>query len=215
MKKLLLFACLICLFSVELNAQAVMSDTQVMQFIQNEVRSGTSRSQIVIKLMQRGVNMNQIQRVRNQYEKQMNRSDADKDADSQAFTTDSDIDNVKTNTTGYQDVVTGKLGTTTEVEENASSVRQRVENDVMTASEVSGETFGKKIFGHDIFNRRLLSFEPNMNLATPSRYVLGPGDVVVVEIYGASQKSMELTVSPEGEITVPGYGPIQVSGLSV
>ena len=100
MKKLLLFACLICLFSVELNAQSVMSDTQVMQFIQNEVRSGTSRSQIVIKLMQRGVNMNQIQRVRNQYEKQMNRSDADKDADSQAFTTDSDIDNVKTNTTG-------------------------------------------------------------------------------------------------------------------
>ena len=213
MKKLLLFACLICLFSVELNAQAVMSDTQVMQFIQNEVRSGTSRSQIVIKLMQRGVNMDQIQRVRNQYEKQLQKTDTGVNAQARAI--DFDDSNVSSNSTNYQEVVTGKVGTATQVEENASDVQQRVENDVMTASAASEETFGKKIFGHDIFNRRLLSFEPNMNLATPSRYVLGPGDVVVVEIYGASQKSMELTVSPEGEITVPGYGPIQVSGLSV
>lgn len=213
MKKLLLFACLICLFSVELNAQSVMSDTQVMQFIQNEVRSGTSRSQIVIKLMQRGVNMDQIQRVRNQYEKQLQKTDTGVNA--QARTVDFNDNNVSSNSTNYQEVVTGKVGTATQVEENASDVQQRVENDVMTASVASEETFGKKIFGHDIFNRRLLSFEPNMNLATPSRYVLGPGDVVVVEIYGASQKSMELAVSPEGEITVPGYGPIQVSGLSV
>ena len=213
MKKLLLFACLICLFSVELNAQSVMSDTQVMQFIQNEVRSGTSRSQIVIKLMQRGVNMDQIQRVRNQYEKQLQKTDTGVNA--QARTIDFDDSNVSSNSTNYQEVVTGKVGTATQVEENASDVQQRVEDDVMTASVASEETFGKKIFGHDIFNRRLLSFEPNMNLATPSRYVLGPGDVVVVEIYGASQKSMQLTVSPEGEITVPGYGPIQVSGLSV
>lgn len=213
MKKLLLFACLICLFSVELNAQSVMSDTQVMQFIQNEARSGTSRSQIVIKLMQRGVNMDQIQRVRNQYEKQLQKTDTGVNA--QARTIDFDDSNVSSNSTNYQEVVTGKVGTATQVEENASDVQQRVEDDVMTASVASEETFGKKIFGHDIFNRRLLSFEPNMNLATPSRYVLGPGDVVVVEIYGASQKSMQLTVSPEGEITVPGYGPIHVSGLSV
>ncbi len=213
MKKLLLFACLICLFSVELNAQSVMSDTQVMQFIQNEVRSGTSRSQIVIKLMQRGVNMDQIQRVRNQYEKQLQKTDTGVNAQARAI--DFDDSNVSSNSTNYQEVVTGKVGTATQVEENASDVQQRVEDDVMTASVASEETFGKKIFGHDIFNRRLLSFEPNMNLATPSRYVLGPGDVVVVEIYGASQKSMQLTVSPEGEITVPGYGPIQVSGLSV
>ena len=213
MKKLLLFACLICLFSVELNAQSVMSDTQVMQFIQNEARSGTSRSQIVIKLMQRGVNMDQIQRVRNQYEKQLQKTDTGVNAQARAI--DFDDSNVSSNSTNYQEVVTGKVGTATQVEENASDVQQRVEDDVMTASVASEETFGKKIFGHDIFNRRLLSFEPNMNLATPSRYVLGPGDVVVVEIYGASQKSMQLTVSPEGEITVPGYGPIQVSGLSV
>ena len=212
MKKLLLFACLICLFSVELNAQSVMSDTQVMQFMQREARSGTARSQIVIKLMQRGVKMDQIQRVRNQLEEQLQKRDAS--TGSRVRTIDFDADNVSASG-DYQEVVDAKVGTSTEIEDSPTDVETRVEDDVKTASAANEETFGKRIFGHDIFNRRLLSFEPNMNLATPSRYVLGPGDVVVVDIYGASQKSMQLTVSPEGEITVPGYGPIQVSGLSV
>ena len=95
MKKLLLFAYLICLFSVELNAQSVMSDTQVAQFMQREARSGTSRSQIVIKLMQRGVNMDQIQRVRNQYEKQLQKTDTGVSA--QARTVEFDDTNVKVN----------------------------------------------------------------------------------------------------------------------
>jgi protein involved in polysaccharide export with SLBB domain len=72
-----------------------------------------------------------------------------------------------------------------------------------------------KVFGRDIFNNKLLSFEPNMNIATPQNYVLGPGDEVIVDIYGASQKSEQLTVSPDGEIIVPGFGPIHVAGLSV
>ena len=212
MKKLLLFACLICLFSVELKAQSVMSDTQVAQFMQREARSGTSSSQIVIKLMQRGVNMDQIQRVRNQLEEQLQKRDTGVRAHVRNI--DFDADNVS-ESGDYQEVVDAKVGTATEIEDTPTDVEQRVEDDVKTSSVVNEETYGKRIFGHDIFNRRLLSFEPNMNLATPSRYVLGPGDVVVVDIYGASQKSMHLTVSPEGEITVPGYGPIQVSGLSV
>lgn len=212
MKKLLFFACLICLFSVELKAQSVMSDTQVMQFMQREARSGTSRSQIVIKLMQRGVNMDQIQRVRNQYEEQLQKRDTGIRA--HARTIDFDDDNVSAGG-DYQEVVDAKVGTATEIEDTPTDVEQRVEDDVRTASAVSEETFGKRIFGHDIFNRRLLSFEPNMHLATPANYVLGPGDVTVINIYGASQKTMELTVSKEGHITVPGYGPIQVSGLTV
>lgn len=212
MKKLLLFACLICLFSVELNAQAVMSDTQVAQFMQREARSGTSRSQIVIKLMQRGVNMDQIQRVRNQLEEQLQKRDAG--TRSHVRSIDFDADNVSASG-DYQEVVDAKVGTATEIEDSPTEMEDRVEDDVKTSSVANEETFGKRIFGHDIFNRRLLSFEPNMNIATPSRYVLGPGDVVVVDIYGASQKTMHLTISPEGDITVPGYGPIQVSGLSV
>ena len=115
MKKLLLFACLICLFSVELNAQAVMSDTQVAQFMQREARSGTSRSQIVIKLMQRGVNMDQIQRVRNQLEEQLQKRDASTRSNVRSI--DFDADNV--NASGdYQEVVDAKVGTATEIEDS-------------------------------------------------------------------------------------------------
>lgn len=64
----------------------------------------------------------------------------------------------------------------------------------------------KKVFGRDIFNNKELSFEPNMNIATPQNYRLGPGDAVFVDIYGASQKSVEATVSPDGDINIEGFG---------
>lgn len=73
----------------------------------------------------------------------------------------------------------------------------------------------KKVFGRDIFNNKELSFEPNMNIATPQNYRLGPGDAVIIDIYGASQKTIQSTVSPDGEITIEGYGPVNVSGLTV
>lgn len=73
----------------------------------------------------------------------------------------------------------------------------------------------KAVFGRDIFNNRDLTFEPNMNIATPQTYVLGPGDVVNVDVYGASQKTFTETVSPDGTITLEGFGPIALSGLTV
>ena len=73
----------------------------------------------------------------------------------------------------------------------------------------------KKVFGRDIFNNEELTFEPNMNIATPQNYRLGPGDAVFIDVYGASQKSEQCTVSPDGTITIEGFGPVQVSGLTV
>ena len=74
---------------------------------------------------------------------------------------------------------------------------------------------GRRVFGRDIFNNHALTFEPQMNIATPQNYVLGPGDQLIIDVYGDTQKSDQLTVSPDGDVTVPGYGPIHVSGLSV
>ena len=54
-----------------------------------------------------------------------------------------------------------------------------------------------------------------MNIATPQNYRLGPGDAVIIDIYGASQKTVQSTVSPDGEVTIEGFGPVQVSGLTV
>ena len=54
-----------------------------------------------------------------------------------------------------------------------------------------------------------------MNIATPQNYVLGPGDQLIIDVYGASQETVTLTVSPDGDITVPDFGPVHVSGLTV
>lgn len=202
---------MLTLMSVGAFAQG-MSDSQVADFIAREARSGSSQAQIVTKLMQKGVQIDQIRRVRNQYDKQ--RSESGMDANAAGSTGGSD--RMRQNYTGAttQELNTAKVGTTGEIYANASDEQAQVEHDVQATSGAS-EATGKRIFGHDIFRRGGISFEPNMNIATPQNYVLGPGDQVIVDIYGASQKTLQLTVSPEGEITVPGYGPVYVQGMSV
>ena len=73
----------------------------------------------------------------------------------------------------------------------------------------------KKVFGRDIFNRRDLTFEPEMNIATPQNYVLGPGDVVNIDIWGSSRDNISEIISPDGTITVENGGVIELSGLTV
>ena len=211
MKKYVLF--FVMLLSVQMAVAQSMSDQQVMEFIVAEAKAGTSQSQIVTKLMQRGVKIDQIRRLRQQYDKQISSSGLTQRADNavNAAATRMRTNNAGTTT---QDLSTAKVGTTGSIETDASDDVNLVENDVQANSSVSKGT-GKKVFGRDIFNNRALTFEPQMNIATPQNYVLGPGDQVVVDIYGASQKTLSLTISPEGTITVPDYGPISVSGLSV
>lgn len=200
------------IMSLTMMAQG-MTDTQIAQFIQREARAGVSQSQIVTKLVQRGVTVDQIRRVRNQQQKQV----TENGVTASAPTVEAGAEKrMRTNNDGTvrQELNTAKAGTTTEINANASEDVADVESDVQATSDTN-EGVGKKVFGRDIFNQRALSFEPNMNIATPQNYVLGPGDQVIVDVYGASQRTLQLTISPEGDITVPGYGPIQVSGLTV
>lgn len=73
----------------------------------------------------------------------------------------------------------------------------------------------KVIFGHDVFRSKSLSFQPNMNIATPTTYTLGPGDEVIVDIYGSSQASSKMKVAPDGSVTIPNEGPVNIAGLTV
>ena len=210
--KRILFSLLMMVVTLSVMAQG-MTDSQVADFIKREVKAGTSQAQIVTKLVQRGVPIDQIRRVRNQADERISESGVDKNAAG----TGTDVnERVRQNTDGVttQDLNTAKVGTTGEIYADASENVSEVEHDVQATSNVNEGT-GKKVFGRDIFNNRLLTFEPTMNIATPQNYTVGPGDQVVVDVYGASQKSLQLTVSPDGEIIVPGYGPIQVSGLTV
>lgn len=191
-----------------------MSDSQVMDFIQQEMKAGTSQSQIVTKLVQRGVKIDQIRRVRQQYEKQLRNRGLSGTADAAVEAADARMRSHNSETptdltAGRDDSQNSQMA---EADVRYEEIRQNVREQ---HDDTSRELRGMKVFGRNIFNSRLLSFEPNMNIATPQDYVLGPGDQLIIDIYGASQKSYELTVSPEGSVTVPGYGPIQVAGLTV
>ncbi len=72
-----------------------------------------------------------------------------------------------------------------------------------------------QVFGRNIFNTRNLTFEPSVNLATPSNYRLGPGDEVIIDIWGASQNTIRQAISPDGAINIQKIGPVYLSGLTV
>ena len=211
MRKFLL-AMAICF--VTLNTFAQMSDSQVMSFISREVSAGTSQSQIVAKLVQRGVKVEQVRRIRNQYDAQIKNKGLSAAADGAVSMVANRMQGNSDGTTS-QEVTTARRGTTGEIHVDAAEEHADVERDVESMQNTPGEAAGKKVFGRDIFNRGSLSFEPNMNIATPQNYVLGPGDQLVIDVYGESQKTLVHTISPEGTITVAGVGPVPVSGLSV
>lgn len=204
------------LLSAVLSHAQGMSDAQVMRYIQREAKAGTSQSQIAVKLMQRGVDMKQLQRVRQQA------SGAQGGATSASSTSSSSgggnsrlrrsNGSVMVDAQGrplYSQTSAFAMGAAGEIEDIASRPN------VYLPDSMSTMVNGKHVFGRDIFNKRMLTFEPNMNIATPANYVVGPGDRVVIDIYGASQKSDQYEVSPDGNITVDGFGPIRIAGLTV
>lgn len=191
-----------------------MSDQQVLQFISKEVKAGTSESQIVTKLMQKGVNIEQIRRLRNQYDRQVSDRGASRAADGAIRMATERMQGNGDGTTS-QELTTAQQGTTGAVYSDAKEDVAVAEREVKAMQEVTPETEGKKVFGHDIFSQANPSFQPPVNTPVPDSYVLGAGDQVVVDIYGASQETLVHTISPDGTITVAGYGPIYLSGLSV
>ena len=177
-------------------AYAQMSDDQVLQFIASETKAGTSQTAIATKLMQRGVTMEQVQRLRSQYENQGAQQGM--------------ANNKGTST---QDTI--KRRTVDEVYGDAAEDVKDVELDVQATQGTAPTADGKQVFGRDIFSQSNPSFLPNVNMAVPRSYVLGPGDQVIIDIYGASQQTIVNTISPEGTITVGGYGPVYLNGYTL
>ncbi len=218
-------------------AQSSMSDSQVVDFVLKEQKAGTSQAQIVTKLMQRGVDIQQIRRLKKMYDSQSKGQSLGHIANEGSTTSDSRMRKNNGDTKSFGDNTAAKNSTTTNKvangqkathtydleDEDYVAMRNEMrsllpdsleygEDDMLFEDNV---TSTRKVFGRDIFNKKNLTFEPNMNIATPQNYRLGPGDVIYVDIYGATQKTQELTVSPDGEVTIEGYGPVHVSGLTV
>lgn len=81
------------------------------------------------------------------------------------------------------------------------------------AVSTSGAT--RRLFGHDLFTNKKLTFEPNLQIATPDNYVLGPGDEVIIDLWGNTDSSNKYKISPDGRIVISGVGPITLSGLTI
>lgn len=208
MKKFLLTTALCIATTLSIHAQ--MSDQQVIELIAREQKAGTSQSQIVTKLMQKGVKIEQIRRLRNQYSKQISKAGLSSKAD--AAISDAET-RMRQTEDQKQDITTAKSGTAGETKNEADVEYAEVQGNIKQAE--SDVSHIHNVFGRNIFNNRLLSFEPSMNIATPPNYVLGPGDHIIIDIYGASQRAVTAQVSPEGKVTLPGVGPVKVSGMTV
>ena len=239
MKKYAILALLLALSVNTVYAQSSsMTDDQVMRYVVKEHDKGTSNAQIVTKLMQQGVDISQIRRVRNKYERQIKQGGISGTSEE---VPGKDVRRLRTNNgkTREDYTIASKKAENysnyrVNAKEDANFAHTYDENDkeymqfqnemdyiipdstmMLKRLLAEREKNRKKVFGRDIFNNKELSFEPNMNIATPQNYRLGPGDAVIIDIYGASQKTIQSTVSPDGEVTIEGYGPVNVSGLTV
>lgn len=220
-------------------AQSAMTDEQVLQYVVEEHQSGTSQAQIVTKLMQRGVDIEQIRRVKQKYERLAKNQGlgaiVTKEKSGNRLRTNNSktkMNNANVNDDTDEFLPTYRLTDGREKDYDNKNIYDETNEDwLMMQDELNGfipdtaaivqkymddrKKKKVKVFGRDIFNNKELTFEPEMNIATPQNYRLGPGDAVFIEIYGASQKTIEGTVSPDGTITIEGFGPVQISGLTV
>ena len=215
----------LCIGIADVSAQS-MTDEQVLQFVAVEYQKGTSQAQIVTKLMQKGVDINQIRRVKQKYERQANNGGLGvKDITGEQASTN----RLRKNNGQTKEQLSGQMQKDkltnveakdkyTDLDPNYNQMQEEMQflfPDSLSMMMLPKEPEGRKVFGRDIFNNKELTFEPNMNIATPQNYRLGPGDAVYIDIYGASQKTVEATVTPDGTIVIEGFGPVQVSGLTV
>ena len=234
MKKFIIFSLMLFMVSSMAMAQSSsMTDDQVMSFVVKEHNSGTSNSQIVTKLMQRGVDISQIRRVRARYEREAKQGGLE-NMSGKASATPSRLranngktredyaknTNPSTSTPNatHQDVTNrSNYRVSAESSDNSDEDEYMAIQNEMSSMypDIEPQKKSSKVFGRDIFNNKSLTFEPNMNIATPQNYRLGPGDAVIIDIYGASQKTIQDTVSPDGTVTIEGYGPVSISGLTV
>ena len=162
-----------------------MSDDEVISYVKNAVNQGKSQQTIYKELVARGVSTSQLQRIKEKYEQQKENAVAKK--------SNKNVDTQRVNP------------------EQAEDKAPAQSNDM----NVDGPEEGIKVFGRDIFRTANLTFEPSMNIATPVNYRLGPGDELQIEVWGASETNITQKVTPDGYISIPNVGPVNVNGLTV
>ena len=162
-----------------------MSDDEVINYVKSGVSQGKSQQTLYKELVARGVSTSQMQRIKDKYEQQKDNAVAIKGNDN--------VDTQRVNP---------------ELAEDKAPAQSNDMN-------LNGSVDSIKVFGRDIFRSSNLTFEPSLNIATPVNYRLGPGDQLQIEVWGASEANITQKVTPDGFISIPNVGPINVNGLTV
>ena len=198
-----------------------MSDEQVVEYVLQQQEKGMSQNDIVKNLIRRGVTMEQVNRLKAKYSKQEKGVVGNTDIYKKVRTRNKPETDIKRDymlksaksQTGQSTVK--KPGGLTEEELMLQELSFIMPDSLDLYMEMNKEEPKKKIFGRNIFSNKQLSFEPNLNIATPANYRLGPGDEVIIDIWGASQNTIQETISPDGAILVEGLGPVYLNGMTV
>ncbi len=182
---LILFA-----LTVSLGAFAQMSDEQVIQYVKDGQKSGLSQKQMSTELMKRGVTKEQVERIKTKYEESQGQEN-------------------------LQKIQTDRVRKS--AEESAMEVGSfdEVSKAVQDPKDAHVLENVKQVFGRNVFTAKNLTFEPSTNIATPQNYRLGPGDEVIIDVWGASENTIRETISPEGSIQVTNLGPVYLNGMTV
>ena len=183
--KKLLLVLFLTLFTATVNFAQSMSDEAVMEYVKDGVKQGKTQKQLYQELLIKGVTKEQLLRIKEKYEQQQ--------SESKTIKGNADVDTQRVNPEKRDDVASAQD-----------------DNKQQAAPEG-----GIQVFGRDIFRNSDLTFEPSMNIATPTDYRLGPGDQVVIEVWGASEANITQKVTPDGYISIPDIGPVAVNGLTV
>lgn len=230
MIKRLLFSVMLAIISCQLNylyAQS-MTDNQVIDYVVKQQSKGDSQATIVQQLLKRGVTVQQLRRIRKNMEAQKDQLGAvgvdgtGTNVSKSRLRTNRQLDGEayqQQNNYMIQSQVRGKNGQNN----YTSDERMQMMNDEIGFLDIDSVMYYKnmfgntedQVFGHNLFNNQELTFQPNVNIATPANYRLGAGDAVIIDVWGASQETFEGTVSPDGTVTIEGIGPVKLAGLTV
>lgn len=162
-----------------------MSDTQVLEYVKQGLQEGKDQRVLASELARKGVTEEQARRVKQLYDQQNNAS---------------------------SDQISGTAQAEIRLREQVSDDNSAVMPNQERAEDVVEEN---RVYGRNIFNTRNLTFEPSVNIATPLNYRLGPGDEVIIDIWGASQNTLREQISPDGTINIAGIGPLYLSGMTI
>ena len=172
-------------------AQSTMTDQQVLEYGKNALAAGKSKETIAKELVAKGVTRAQAKRVKELYEKSARTASVVNEKEgSRAHTTNPMMQNAE------------------DLDEQNSVIDEGDVNEGLV--EATSE-----VFGRNVFRNQRLNFAPSENLATPRNYRLGPGDEVIVDIFGANQTTLRSVISPEGSINVDILGPVYLNGMNI